>query len=45
MEDDGHIEHRRVPNDHAASAATVRERFGGRARTEAVARRIANASF
>lgn len=44
MNDDGHIEHRRVPYHHEASAAAVRERFGSAPWTETVARRIASAS-
>jgi diadenosine tetraphosphatase ApaH/serine/threonine PP2A family protein phosphatase len=39
---DGSIEHRRVSYDHAASAARVRERFGG-GWTDVVARRIEQA--
>jgi predicted phosphodiesterase len=39
------VEHRRVAYDHEASAAAVRERFGGAAWTATVARRIANARF
>jgi diadenosine tetraphosphatase ApaH/serine/threonine PP2A family protein phosphatase len=42
--DDGRIEHRRVPYDHAASATAVRERFGGDW-AATVARRIETARF
>jgi diadenosine tetraphosphatase ApaH/serine/threonine PP2A family protein phosphatase len=45
LDDDDRIEHRRVPYDHEASAAAVRERFGEVAWTETVARRIASAQF
>jgi predicted phosphodiesterase len=41
---DGAIEHRRLPYDHAASAAAVRERFEGEW-TATVARRIEEARF
>ena len=44
LEDDGGIDHRRVPYDHLASAAAVRERFEGEW-TETVARRIERAAF
>lgn len=37
---DGSVEHRRLEYDHAASAARVREAFGGAAWTETVAKRI-----
>lgn len=40
--DEGDLEHRRVPYDHEASAAAVRERFAG-AFAETVARRIERA--
>ena len=42
--DDGRVEHRRVPYDHAASATAVRERFDGEWATT-VARRIETARF
>jgi predicted phosphodiesterase len=42
---DRRVEHRRVPYDHAASAALVRERFGGAPWTETVAARIDQARF
>jgi diadenosine tetraphosphatase ApaH/serine/threonine PP2A family protein phosphatase len=42
LRDDGILEHVRVPYDHAASAAQVRERFGGDW-AETVARRIEQA--
>jgi hypothetical protein len=41
----GRFEHRRVAYDHEASAAAVRERFGGAAWTDTVARRIGDARF
>lgn len=40
ISDDGRLEHRRVPYDHIASAAAVRERFGPAPWTETVGRRI-----
>lgn len=40
---DGKIEHHRVPYDHAASAAALRERFGDEAWTREVAGRIERA--
>jgi diadenosine tetraphosphatase ApaH/serine/threonine PP2A family protein phosphatase len=40
LHDDGTVEHRRVDYDHEASAARVRERFGGAPWTGTVARRI-----
>lgn len=40
---DGVVEHRRLPYDHAASAAALRERFGPGAWTATVARRIETA--
>jgi predicted phosphodiesterase len=45
--DDRRVEHRRVEYDHAASAAAVRERFGGAAGSwaDTVARRIEQARF
>jgi diadenosine tetraphosphatase ApaH/serine/threonine PP2A family protein phosphatase len=43
LHDDGRVEHRRLAYDHEASAAAVRERFGGAGWTETVARRIASA--
>jgi len=45
VHDDGAVEHRRVAYDHEASAAAVRERFGGSAWTETIARRIATAQM
>lgn len=45
IHDDGQIELRRVPYDHEASAAAVRERFGDAPWTGTVAGRIARASF
>ncbi len=45
LRDDGTVEHRRVAYDHRASAAAVRERFGGGGWTETIARRISTASF
>ncbi|HEY5317060.1 MAG TPA: metallophosphoesterase family protein, partial [Solirubrobacteraceae bacterium] len=42
---DGHVEHRRVPYDHEASAAAVRERFGEATWTETIAARIAGAGL
>jgi diadenosine tetraphosphatase ApaH/serine/threonine PP2A family protein phosphatase len=42
LDESGGVEHRRVPYDHAASAAAVRERFGG-AWSDTVAGRIARA--
>ena len=42
--DDGRVEHRRVPYDHAASATAVRERFDGDW-AATVARRIETARF
>jgi diadenosine tetraphosphatase ApaH/serine/threonine PP2A family protein phosphatase len=44
LDDDGHVEHRRVGYDHAASAAAVRERFDGDW-AATVARRIETAQF
>jgi diadenosine tetraphosphatase ApaH/serine/threonine PP2A family protein phosphatase len=44
IDDDGHIEHRRVPYDHEASAAFLRERFGDATWTETVAGRIIRAA-
>jgi predicted phosphodiesterase len=41
---DGGVEHRRLPYDHRASAAAVRERFAGEW-TQTVARRIEEARF
>lgn len=43
LHEDTRIEHRRVPYDHQAAAAAVRERFGAAEWTETVARRIADA--
>jgi diadenosine tetraphosphatase ApaH/serine/threonine PP2A family protein phosphatase len=43
IDPDGSVTHRRVAYDHEASAAAVRERFGGAAWTETVAQRIARA--
>jgi diadenosine tetraphosphatase ApaH/serine/threonine PP2A family protein phosphatase len=43
IDDDGSIEHRRVPYDHEASAIAVRERFGDAAWTDTVAGRIVRA--
>jgi predicted phosphodiesterase len=40
---DGTVEHRRVPYDHAASAARVRDRWPGAAWADTVARRIEQA--
>jgi hypothetical protein len=40
VDDDGHVEHRRVAYDHERSAAAVPERFGGAPWTETVAARI-----
>ena len=45
LHDDRRIEHRRVPYDHAAAAAAVRERFGGAPWTDTVAKRIEHARF
>jgi diadenosine tetraphosphatase ApaH/serine/threonine PP2A family protein phosphatase len=45
LHEDGSVEHRRVAYDHEASAAAVRDRFGGAAWTETVARRFATARF
>jgi diadenosine tetraphosphatase ApaH/serine/threonine PP2A family protein phosphatase len=45
LHEDGSVEHRRVAYDHEASAAAVRERFGGAGWTETVARRFATARF
>jgi diadenosine tetraphosphatase ApaH/serine/threonine PP2A family protein phosphatase len=42
---DHRVEHRRVPYDHAASAAAVRERFDHAPWTETVAARIEQARF
>jgi diadenosine tetraphosphatase ApaH/serine/threonine PP2A family protein phosphatase len=42
---DRRVEHRRVSYDHDASAALVRERFGGAPWTETVSARIAQARF
>ena len=42
VHDDGTLEHRRVRYDHAASAAALRQRFGG-GWTETIARRIERA--
>jgi diadenosine tetraphosphatase ApaH/serine/threonine PP2A family protein phosphatase len=42
---DRSIEHRRIPYDHLASAAAVRERFGGAPWTETVALRIEQSRF
>jgi diadenosine tetraphosphatase ApaH/serine/threonine PP2A family protein phosphatase len=42
---DRRVEHRRVPYDHAASAAAVRERFDGAPWTDTVAARIERATF
>jgi len=44
IHDDRAVEHRRLPYDHEASAARVRERFDGQW-TETVSRRIMEASF
>ena len=44
IHDDRAVEHRRLPYDHEASAARVRERFDGEW-TETVARRISEARF
>ena len=43
VHDDGRVEHRRIPYDHAASAAAVRDRLGEAG--ELPARRIERASF
>ena len=45
LRDDGSIEHRRVAYDFEASAAALRERFGGAAWTDTIARRISTASL
>jgi diadenosine tetraphosphatase ApaH/serine/threonine PP2A family protein phosphatase len=42
---DGRVEHRRVAYDHGASAARVREAFGGAAWTQTVCARIERAFF
>jgi predicted phosphodiesterase len=42
---DRRVEHRRVPYDHAASAALVRERFGPAPWTDTVSARIERARF
>jgi predicted phosphodiesterase len=43
--DDGSLAHRRVSYDHLASAAQLRERYGGEPWGEVVARRIERARF
>jgi diadenosine tetraphosphatase ApaH/serine/threonine PP2A family protein phosphatase len=42
---DRRVEHRRVPYDHEASAAAVRQRFEGAPWTDTVAARIKRARF
>lgn len=45
LHENGSVEHRRVAYDHEASAAAVRERFGGARWTKTAARRFATARF
>ena len=45
VHDDRGVEHRRVPYDHEASAAAVRQRFEGAPWADTVAARIAQARF
>lgn len=45
IHDDRRVEHRRVPYDHAASAAAVVQQFGRHEWTATVERRIATAAF